>query len=153
MRDKLEEFILDLDVVLYEKQVHFKQPDEDVWYSRESCKYITLDEVLQEILDEIRLLDQNDGGRMKVKSIYVCDVCGKEFKNEADAAACEKNHEEYKMKVEQRRAREEDLNRYAQEAKEAQRRYNEAQAQYEKDYGPKYVLGLDILDDLLKLWE
>ena len=58
MRDKLEEFILDLDVVLYEKQVHFKQPDEDVWYSRESCKYITLDEVLQEILDEIRLLDQ-----------------------------------------------------------------------------------------------
>ena len=30
MRDKLEEFILDLDVVLYEKQVHFKQPDEDV---------------------------------------------------------------------------------------------------------------------------
>lgn len=58
MRDKLEEFILDLDVVLYEKQVHFKQPDEDVWYSRESCKYITLDEVLQEILDEISLLDQ-----------------------------------------------------------------------------------------------
>ena len=58
MRDKLEEFILDLDVVLYEKQVHFKQPDEDVWYSRESCKYITLDEVLQEILDEINLLDQ-----------------------------------------------------------------------------------------------
>ena len=58
MRDKLEEFILYLDVVLYEKQVHFKQPDEDVWYSRESCKYITLDEVLQEILDEIRLLDQ-----------------------------------------------------------------------------------------------
>lgn len=58
MRDKLEEFILDLDVVLYEKRVHFKQPDEDVWYSRESCKYITLDEVLQEILDEIRLLDQ-----------------------------------------------------------------------------------------------
>lgn len=58
MRDKLEEFILDLDVVLYEKQVHFKQPDEDVWYSRESCKYITLDEVLQEILDEIRLLDE-----------------------------------------------------------------------------------------------
>ena len=58
MRDKLEDFILDLDVVLYEKQVHFKQPDEDVWYSRESCKYITLDEVLQEILDEIRLLDQ-----------------------------------------------------------------------------------------------
>ena len=57
------------------------------------------------------------------------------------------------MKVEQRRAREEELNRYAQEAKEAQRRYNEAQAQYEKDYGPKYVLGLDILDDLLKLWE
>lgn len=56
--DKLEEFILDLDVVLYEKQIHFKQPDEDVWYSRESCKYITLDEVLQEILDEIRLLDQ-----------------------------------------------------------------------------------------------
>ena len=90
---------------------------------------------------------------MKVKSIYVCDVCGKEFKNEADAADCEKNHEEYKMKVEQRRAREEELNRYAQEAKEAQRRYNEAQAQYEKDYGPKYVLGLDILDDLLKLWE
>lgn len=58
MRDKLEEFILDLDVVLYEKQVHFKQPDEDAWYSRESCKYITLDEVLQEILDEISLLDQ-----------------------------------------------------------------------------------------------
>lgn len=58
MRDKLEEFILDLDVVLYEKQVHFKQPDEDVWYSRESCKYITLDEVMQEILDEISLLDQ-----------------------------------------------------------------------------------------------
>ena len=58
MRDKLEEFILDLDVVLYEKQVHFKQQDEDVWYSRESCKYITLDEVLQEILDEINLLDQ-----------------------------------------------------------------------------------------------
>lgn len=58
MRDKLEEFILDLDVVLYEKQVHFKQQDEDVWYSRESCKYITLDEVLQEILDEISLLDQ-----------------------------------------------------------------------------------------------
>lgn len=58
MRDKLEEFILDLDVALYEKQIHFKQPDEDVWYSRESCKYITLDEVLQEILDEIRLLDQ-----------------------------------------------------------------------------------------------
>ena len=58
MCDKLEEFILDLDVVLYEKQVHFKQPDEDVWYSRESCKYITLDEVLQEILDEINLLDQ-----------------------------------------------------------------------------------------------
>lgn len=58
MRDKLEEFILDLDVVLYEKQVHFKQQDEDVWYSRVSCKYITLDEVLQEILDEIRLLDQ-----------------------------------------------------------------------------------------------
>ena len=58
IRDKLEEFILDLDVVLYEKQVHFKQPDEDVWYSRESCKYITLDEVLQEILDEINLLDQ-----------------------------------------------------------------------------------------------
>lgn len=57
-RDKLEEFILDLDVALYEKQIHFKQPDEDVWYSRESCKYITLDEVLQEILDEIRLLDQ-----------------------------------------------------------------------------------------------
>lgn len=56
--DKLEEFILDLDVALYEKQIHFKQPDEDVWYSRESCKYITLDEVLQEILDEIRLLDQ-----------------------------------------------------------------------------------------------
>lgn len=56
--DKLEEFILDLDVVLYEKQVHFKQPDEDVWYSRESCKYITLDEVMQEILDEISLLDQ-----------------------------------------------------------------------------------------------
>ena len=90
---------------------------------------------------------------MKAKSIYVCDVCGKESKNEADAAAGEKNHEEYKMKVEQRRAREEELNRYAQEAKEAQRRYNEAQAQYEKDYGPKYVLGLDILDDLLKLWE
>lgn len=90
---------------------------------------------------------------MKVKSIYVCDVCGKEFKNEADAAACEKNHKEYKMKVEQRYAREEELNRYAQEAKEAQRRYIEAQAQYEKDYGPKYVLGLDILDDLLKLWE
>lgn len=58
MRDKLEEFILDLDVALYEKQIHFKQPDEDVWYSRESCKYITLDEVLQEILDEISLLDQ-----------------------------------------------------------------------------------------------
>lgn len=58
MRDKLEEFILGLDVVLYEKQVHFKQPDEDVWYSRESCKYITLDEVMQEILDEISLLDQ-----------------------------------------------------------------------------------------------
>lgn len=58
MRDKLEEFILDLDVVLYEKQVHFKQQDEDVWYSRVSCKYITLDEVLQEILDEIRLLDE-----------------------------------------------------------------------------------------------
>lgn len=58
IRDKLEEFILDLDVVLYEKQVHFKQPDEDVWYSRESCKYITLDEVMQEILDEISLLDQ-----------------------------------------------------------------------------------------------
>lgn len=58
MRDKLEEFILDLDVALYEKQIHFKQPDEDVWYSRESCKYITLDEVLQEILDEINLLDQ-----------------------------------------------------------------------------------------------
>ena len=56
--DKLEEFILDLDVALYEKQVHFKQPDEDVWYSRESCKYITLDEVMQEILDEISLLDQ-----------------------------------------------------------------------------------------------
>ena len=56
--DKLEEFILDLDVALYEKQIHFKQPDEDVWYSRESCKYITLDEVLQEILDEINLLDQ-----------------------------------------------------------------------------------------------
>lgn len=56
--DKLEEFILDLDVDLYEKQIHFKQPDEDVWYSRESCKYITLDEVLQEILDEINLLDQ-----------------------------------------------------------------------------------------------
>ena len=58
MRDKLEEFILDLDVALYEKQIHFKQPDEDVWYSRESCKYITLDEVMQEILDEISLLDQ-----------------------------------------------------------------------------------------------
>lgn len=56
--DKLEEFILDLDVALYEKQIHFKQPDEDVWYSRESCKYITLDEVMQEILDEISLLDQ-----------------------------------------------------------------------------------------------
>lgn len=90
---------------------------------------------------------------MKVKSIYVCDVCGKEFKNEADAAACEKKHEEDKAKVEERRAKEEELNRYAQEVNEALHRYNEALEQYEKDYEPlKYVFGLGV-DDLLKLWE
>lgn len=60
-KDLLEKILLRLDLLLHDKQYRFRNQD-NTWYSRESCKDISNDELLNELdaefADLSRILEQ-----------------------------------------------------------------------------------------------
>lgn len=49
----ITDFIKNISVYLYDKEMFFYDTDIDKWYSRIHCKYLTFDEVLTLLEDEI----------------------------------------------------------------------------------------------------